>query len=121
MQRHTTSVATRPTTSTTSSSGSSMTSCHPGTGPRTANSFIHNPLVRASEESIGFDLDMTLVDTRPGIHAALLALAADTGCDVDADAIVATLGPPVATALAPYFPADEIDDAITVFRTHMAR
>ena len=71
--------------------------------------------------AIGFDLDMTLVDTRPGIHDALLALAAETGRHVDADELVAHLGPPVAEALAPYFPDDELAEAVETFRGHMAR
>jgi phosphoglycolate phosphatase len=61
--------------------------------------------------AVGFDLDMTLVDTRRGIEAALLALATDTGRPVDAAAIVANLGPPIHGALAPWFAPDELDDA----------
>ena len=71
--------------------------------------------------AVGFDLDMTLVDTRPGIRAALLALAEQTGRPIDADAVVAHLGPPVAYALSPWFAPDELDDAVAAFRVHMAR
>jgi phosphoglycolate phosphatase len=71
--------------------------------------------------AVGFDLDMTLVDTRRGIHAALLALAAETGRGIDADAVVAALGPPVAEALSPWFGPEELDDAVERFRLHMAR
>lgn len=71
--------------------------------------------------SVGFDLDMTLVDTRPGIHAALCALSEEIGQPIDADAIVARLGPPVAEALAPYIPAGELPGAVKQFRVHMAR
>jgi phosphoglycolate phosphatase len=74
----------------------------------------------AVQRAIGFDLDMTLVDSRPGIHAALLALAAETGRPVDADEIVAHLGPPIAEALAPYFPADELAATVDTFRALMA-
>lgn len=70
--------------------------------------------------AVGFDLDMTLVDTRRGIEAALLALATDTGRPVDAAAIVANLGPPIHGALAPWFAPDELDDAVQTFRRHMA-
>jgi phosphoglycolate phosphatase len=71
--------------------------------------------------AIGFDLDMTLVDTRPGIEAALLALAAETGRDIDVKSIVSALGPPVADALAPWFAPDELPEAVNRFRRHMAR
>jgi phosphoglycolate phosphatase len=71
--------------------------------------------------AIGFDLDMTLVDTRPGIHAALLALAAETQRAIDADRLVATLGPPVAEALSPWFTEFELPHAVELFRGHMAR
>jgi phosphoglycolate phosphatase len=70
--------------------------------------------------SVGFDLDMTLVDTRPGIHAALLALAAETGRPIDASSIVAALGPPIVGALAPWFAPAELQDAVRRFRAHMA-
>lgn len=70
--------------------------------------------------AVGFDLDMTLVDTRRGIHAALLALAAETGRPIDADSIVAALGPPIGAALSPWFAADELPDAVRRFRAHMA-
>ena len=70
---------------------------------------------------IGFDLDMTLVDTRPGIRTALLAFAEETGRPIDADAIVAALGPPVADALSPWFAPDELPGAVERFRWHMAR
>ena len=63
---------------------------------------------------------MTLVDTRPGIHAALLAFAEETGRPIDADAIVSALGPPVAVALSPWFAPHELPSAVEDFRRHMA-
>ena len=70
--------------------------------------------------AVGFDLDMTLVDTRRGIELALRALAADTGRQIDVDSIVASLGPPVADALSPWFSAEELPGAVQLFRRHMA-
>src|SRR3954463_15371984 len=70
--------------------------------------------------AVGFDLDMTLVDTRRGIELALLALAEETGRPVDAAAVVAALGPPIAEALAPWFGPSEMADAVQTFRKHMA-
>lgn len=37
---------------------------------------------------VGFDLDMTLVDSGPGIAATLGALAAETGVDIDPRAVI---------------------------------
>lgn len=73
-----------------------------------------------ARQTLAFDLDMTLVDSRPGIRAALVAFANESGYPIDADAIVAALGPPVAEALAPYVPADNLAEAIDRFREHMA-
>ncbi len=58
--------------------------------------------------TVGFDLDMTLIDSRPGIKAAYQALSAETGTYIDADAAVTRLGPPLDEELAHWFPADEI-------------
>ncbi|MEV7595272.1 HAD family hydrolase [Streptomyces sp. NPDC089922] len=55
--------------------------------------------------TVGFDLDMTLIDSRPGIHAAYRALSAETGTYIDADAAVTRLGPPLEEELAHWFPA----------------
>ena len=67
-------------------------------------------------EAVGFDLDMTLIDSRPGIRAAYRALSERTGVFVDADLAVTRLGPPLRTELAHWFPADEVQHAVTVYR-----
>ena len=66
--------------------------------------------------AVGFDLDMTLIDSRPGIRAAYRALTARTGVHVDADLAVSRLGPPLRTELAYWFPAEEIESAVTIYR-----
>ncbi|MCY0939279.1 HAD family hydrolase [Streptomyces sp. H34-S4] len=58
--------------------------------------------------TVGFDLDMTLIDSRPGIRAAYQALSAETGTYIDADAAVTRLGPPLDQELAYWFPEAEI-------------
>ncbi|MET7617052.1 HAD family hydrolase [Streptomyces sp. NPDC005408] len=58
--------------------------------------------------TVGFDLDMTLIDSRPGIHAAYLALSAETGVWIDADLAVTRLGPPLEEELAHWFPDGDI-------------
>ncbi|MGF1425238.1 HAD family hydrolase [Kitasatospora sp. LaBMicrA B282] len=58
--------------------------------------------------TVGFDLDMTLLDTRPGIKATYLALSAETGTYVDADLVVTRLGPPLTVELANWFEAERV-------------
>ena len=58
--------------------------------------------------TVGFDLDMTLIDSRPGIHAVYLALSAETGVPIDADLAITRLGPPLEEELAHWFPDDLI-------------
>ncbi|WP_437070278.1 HAD family hydrolase [Streptomyces sp. enrichment culture] len=66
--------------------------------------------------TVGFDLDMTLIDSRPGIHACYTALAERTGTFIDADLAVSRLGPPLAHELAYWFPAEEIDVMVGRYR-----
>jgi phosphoglycolate phosphatase len=66
--------------------------------------------------AVGFDLDMTLIDSRPGIRAAYQALSARTGVPVDADLVVTRLGPPLRREMAEWFPPDEIEAAVTTYR-----
>jgi phosphoglycolate phosphatase len=66
--------------------------------------------------AVGFDLDMTLIDSRPGIAAAYRALSAKTGVYVDADLAVTRLGPPLRTELREWFPAEDVEQAVTTYR-----
>jgi phosphoglycolate phosphatase len=72
--------------------------------------------VTFSAPTVGFDLDMTLIDSRPGIHACYTALAERTGTYIDADLAVTRLGPPLAEELAHWFPADEVAAVADVYR-----
>ncbi len=65
---------------------------------------------------VGFDLDMTLIDSRPGIAAAYRALTARTGVPVDDELAVSRLGPPLRTELAHWFPAEQVEEAVTLYR-----
>ncbi|WSV61868.1 HAD family hydrolase [Streptomyces sp. NBC_01013] len=58
--------------------------------------------------TVGFDLDMTLIDSRPGIKAAFLELAAETGAFIDTDLVVSRLGPPLEQEIAHWFPAADV-------------
>ncbi|MEV0425364.1 HAD hydrolase-like protein [Micromonospora sp. NPDC050495] len=65
---------------------------------------------------VGFDFDMTLVDSRPGIAACFRALTARTGVPVDAELAVSRLGPPLRTEIAHWFPPEQVDEAVTLYR-----
>jgi phosphoglycolate phosphatase len=56
----------------------------------------------------GFDLDMTLIDSRPGIKAVYDQLVVETGAHIDTDLVVSRLGPPVEWELAHWLPEDEV-------------
>jgi len=58
--------------------------------------------------TVGFDLDMTLIDSRPGIAAVYRELAAETGVYIDVEAVVSRLGPPLEDELANWFPAERV-------------
>lgn len=66
--------------------------------------------------AVGFDLDMTLIDSRPGIHAAFTELTARTGVYVDADLAITRLGPPLRTELREWFPAEDVEATVTAYR-----
>ncbi|MFE5939357.1 HAD family hydrolase [Streptomyces sp. NPDC056470] len=66
--------------------------------------------------TVGFDLDMTLIDSRPGIKATYEAFAAQVGVPIDADLAVSRLGPPLEHELAHWFPEAEIVERVAQYR-----
>ncbi|MEU9351710.1 haloacid dehalogenase-like hydrolase [Streptomyces griseoloalbus] len=66
--------------------------------------------------TVGFDLDMTLIDSRPGIRACYQALAERTGTYIDADLAVTRLGPPLADELINWFPAERVAETADLYR-----
>src|SRR5689334_11331691 len=70
----------------------------------------------APAPTVGFDLDMTLIDSRPGIHACYQALSERTGTYIDADLAITRLGPPLEEELVNWFPAERIDAAADLYR-----
>ncbi|GAA0684695.1 HAD family hydrolase [Kitasatospora atroaurantiaca] len=66
--------------------------------------------------TVGFDLDMTLLDTRPGIRATFDALSAATGTWIDSELVITRLGPPLARELAEWFPAEHVEEMATRYR-----
>jgi phosphoglycolate phosphatase-like HAD superfamily hydrolase len=66
--------------------------------------------------AVGFDLDMTLIDTGPGIGAVLDALGEELGVEFAIAEITAALGPPLHHVFADYLPAEQVPAAVDRFR-----
>ncbi|MDP4506055.1 HAD family hydrolase [Nonomuraea turcica] len=66
--------------------------------------------------SVGFDLDMTLADTRVGIAAVFDELSVRLGVPIDSAAVVSRLGPPLEVELANWLPAEEVAAAADLYR-----
>jgi len=66
--------------------------------------------------TVGFDLDMTLIDSRPGIKAVYDVLAAETGVFIDSALAVTRLGPPMDDELVNWFPAERVPEMADRFR-----
>lgn len=67
--------------------------------------------------TVGFDLDMTLIDPRPGMAAVMNALGEEAGLPLDGEYFASHLGPPLDMVLADFgAPADRIPDLIARFR-----
>ncbi|KHL13492.1 phosphoglycolate phosphatase [Mumia flava] len=66
--------------------------------------------------AVGFDLDMTLIDSRPGIKAVYVEIARRTGVPIDADLVVSRLGPPVELEMAHWFAEDEVEQRADEYR-----
>ncbi|MET0766401.1 MAG: haloacid dehalogenase-like hydrolase [Aeromicrobium sp.] len=52
----------------------------------------------------GFDLDMTLIDSRPGIKAVYDRLVVESGTAIDTELVISRLGPPLEWELAQWMP-----------------
>ncbi|PBC62836.1 haloacid dehalogenase [Streptomyces sp. Tue6028] len=70
----------------------------------------------SSAPTVGFDLDMTLIDSRPGIQACYRALSARTGTYIDCDLVITRLGPPLEEELVNWFPAEEVAVVADLYR-----
>lgn len=73
--------------------------------------------VSAGPLTVGFDLDLTLLDTRPGIRLTWETFGAEYGVDVDADLVVSRLGPPLEQEMAHWVPADQVTEMTARYRT----
>jgi len=66
--------------------------------------------------TVGFDLDMTLIDSRGGIAAVLDRLSRDDGVVIDSVLATSRLGPPLETELAHWYAAEHVPAAAERFR-----
>ena len=66
--------------------------------------------------SVGFDLDMTLIDTVPGFGAVLTALGDELEVAFPVTEMTSKLGPPLDHMLRPHLAEEAISPAIDRFR-----
>lgn len=74
------------------------------------------PSPPATGPVIGFDLDMTLIDTVPGFGATLTALGAELGVEFPVAELTSHLGPPLEHLLTGHLAADAVAAAGDRFR-----
>ena len=67
---------------------------------------------------VGFDLDMTLIDSREAILASFAAVARETGVAIDPVGVDSRLGVKLEDELAHWFPAEQIEPAMAIYRRH---
>lgn len=67
---------------------------------------------------VGFDLDMTLIDSRPQTMAAFAALAAQTGVPIDLTEVNRRLGIKLEAEIEYWFPPEQRIEATAAYRRH---
>jgi phosphoglycolate phosphatase len=70
---------------------------------------------------VGFDLDMTLINSRPAILASFAETSRETGTAIDLDAVDRRLGVKLDDELAFWFPPDRVAAAAEIYRRHYLR
>jgi beta-phosphoglucomutase-like phosphatase (HAD superfamily) len=66
------------------------------------------PAARGPVRPVGFDLDLTLIDSRPAILAAWTEVARATGAAIDLAAIDRRMGAKLEDEAAFWFPPDQV-------------
>ena len=67
---------------------------------------------------VGFDLDMTLIDSRSAILASFAELARETAIAIDLEAVDSRLGIKLEDELASWYPPDQRAAAAAIYRRH---
>jgi phosphoglycolate phosphatase len=70
---------------------------------------------------VGFDLDMTLIDSRSAILASFAGLGRDTATTIDLAAVDRRLGIKLEDELAFWYPPDQRAAAAAIYRRHYVR
>jgi len=70
---------------------------------------------------VGFDLDMTLIDSRSAILASFAGLGRDTATTIDLEAVDGRLGIKLEDELAFWYPPDQRAAAAAIYRRHYVR
>jgi phosphoglycolate phosphatase len=70
---------------------------------------------------VGFDLDMTLIDSRRAILSSFAEVARETGTAIDLAAVDRRLGIKLDEELAFWFPADQVAETAECYRRHYVR
>jgi phosphoglycolate phosphatase len=70
---------------------------------------------------VGFDLDMTLIDSRPAIMASFAELARETATPIDPAAVDGRLGIKLEEEVTYWFPPDQQAAAVECYRRHYVR
>lgn len=65
---------------------------------------------------VGFDLDMTLIDSRRGIKAVWDLLAEESGVAIDTELVVSRLGPPLQWEMANWFAPEQVTPMVSRYR-----
>jgi phosphoglycolate phosphatase len=78
-------------------------------------------LIRNAAGPVGFDLDLTLIDSQAAILAAWAEVARETGVRIDPDSVTRRLGIKLEDEAAFWFPAGERDAAAGIYRRHYVR
>src|ERR1700719_1086177 len=70
---------------------------------------------------VGFDLDMTLIDSRQAILASFAELARDTATEIDLAAVDGRLGIKLEDELVFWYPPEQRAAAVTIYRRYYVR
>jgi phosphoglycolate phosphatase len=74
------------------------------------------PSMNVEQLVVGFDLDMTLIDPRDGVAAAMAALESELGAGIDVEWVINNLGPSAEMVLARWVSPESVDMAAWRYR-----